>query len=149
MRYRARTELGRRAVDRIGRRGTLLLILFVADVGIGFSFLDPTDALAQSESYIWRSQWAPSYAWGLLWILVGAICAASAFFRHDRAGWIAAVGLKLLWGSMELTGWLAGAIDLGYRPALIWFAFAIFIHVVSGLPERPHPSQTPAEGTTP
>jgi hypothetical protein len=146
MRYRARTDFGRRIAERVGRRGVILLILCVGDIGIGLSFLTPTPELAASQSFVWRSQWMPSYAWGWLWIAVGVTCGVCAFFRHDTLGWSSAVGLKLLWAMMELTGWLAGAIALGFRPALIWTIFAALVLAVAGFTERPSGPYPPAKG---
>lgn len=132
--------------ERIGRRGAALLILAFVDFGVGWSFIDPTPEAAAAQNAVWREHFAPSWFWGGLWIAVGAVCLVSALARGtDTAGFMCAVGLKILWSSLEGTGWLAGAINQGYRPALIWLGFACFIFVVAGMAER-HPP--PAAATT-
>ena len=133
---------------RVGRRGAVLLILAAVDVGVGLSFVYPTAETVASQSWVWRETFAPSAAWGLLWIAVGCCCFVAAFLHNDLVGFVAAVTLKVLWSGLELTGWLAGQITQGYRPALIWAGYALLIFAVAGLYE-PTRAQPPDRGGRP
>jgi hypothetical protein len=126
---------------RIGRRGAVLLILAAVDVGVGWSFIDPTDEARKAQNALWREQFMPSSMWGALWIGVAVLCLTAAFSRQDSIGFIPAVTLKMVWATVEFTGWWSGAIDQGYRPGLIWLGFALLIFVVAGLRE---PYRSPA-----
>lgn len=127
----------RKAARRVGRRGAVLLTLAFVDVGAGWSYIVPTAEAAGGQNALWRDQIAPTWVWGLIWISVGLMCAYGAFFRQDIIGFVPAVALKLLWATVELTGWLAGEIDQGYRPALVWTGYGLLIYLIAGLQERP------------
>ncbi len=129
---------------RIGRRGAVLLILFAVDIGVGWSFIDPTAEASQAQNAMWRDGFLPSWAWGLMWIGVGVCCLVAAFAKQDWIGYVPAVTLKAVWATLEITGWLSGAIDQGYRPGLIWIGFAALIFAVAGLRE---PYRKPAAGS--
>jgi hypothetical protein len=126
---------GEQARRRVGRRGAVLLILAAVDIGVGLSYIFPTAETAASQSAQWRDSLAPTEFWGALWIVVGLCCLTAAFFRNDTPGFAPAVGLKVTWSVLELSGWLSGAIAQGYRPALIWAGYALLIFVVAGLSE--------------
>ena len=130
---------------RIGRRGAVLLVLAFVDFVVGWSYVAPTDDVLRAPNTLWREQWAPAGVWGALWFGVGLLCLIAAFTRQDMIGYTAAVGLKLLWATMEATGWIAGQIPLGYRPAIIWAGFAVLIMIVAGLRE-PNRGAAPPPG---
>ena len=135
------------AKRRIGRRGGVLLILALLDVGIGWSFIDPTPEQRAAQSAVWREEIVPGgWPWGVLWLAVAAVLLVAAFRKNDAFGFMTAVGLKLLWAMLEFTGWISGAIDQGYRPSLIWLGYALLIFWVAGLRE-PFPGPVaPDEG---
>jgi len=137
------------ATRRVGRRGAVLLILATVDVGVGWSYLYPTAETAASQSVLWRNSLAPGWVWGVLWIAVGLCCLIAAFFRNDVPGFVPAVALKAVWSTLEAIGWLRGAIDAGYRPALIWAGYALLIFVVAGLAEPNRRRQPPPDEGTP
>lgn len=132
---------------RVGRRGGVLLILALLDIGIGFSFIDPTYEQRVAQSAMWREEIVPGgWPWGALWLAVAVVCLCAAFSSHgvaqnrpgmprDTFGFMTAVALKLLWATLELTGWIAGEIDQGYRPSLIWLGYALLIIWIAGLQE--------------
>jgi hypothetical protein len=126
---------GEQVRRRIGRRGAVLLILAAVDVGVGWSFISPTEEAARAQNAVWRDGLAPSWFWGGLWIVVGACCLAAAFLRKDSLGFVPAVCLKAVWSALELTGWMNGAIHQGYRPALIWAGVAGIVFATAGLRE--------------
>lgn len=137
---------------RIGRRGAVLLILAAVDVGVGWSYIAPTDEARRAQNAMWREEFAPSWVWGALWLVVAVCCLYAAFAKRDGIGFIPAVTLKLVWATLELTGWISGAINQGYRPALIWLGFALLILVVAGLREpgyRGPPATSPDERPRP
>jgi hypothetical protein len=133
-------------MPRVGRRGAVLLILFAVDVGVGISFIDPTVEAAHAQNALWRDGFMPSWAWGSIWIFVGVCCLLGALSRQDAIGFGPAVALKIMWASIEITGWLCGRIDQGYRPGLIWLGFAALVYAVAGLREPSRPDDPPNGG---
>ncbi len=126
----------------IGRRGAVLLILAAVDFSIGWSYIDPVPETLNQQGVIWREHFAPVWVWGWLWVGVGLVCLLAAVTRRPAAGFTAAVALKLLWGSMELTGWVAHQIHQGYRPTVVWLLVAALIFAIAGLRE---PCRRPAQ----
>lgn len=120
---------------RLGRRGSILLILAVIDVAFGLSLIGPSAEALNSRSTVWREHFAPTWAWGSAWLFVGAILCVSAFMRHDATGYAAAIGWKITWGVITLASWLFGGVERGWVGAIIWFVFAGMIVIISGWPE--------------
>lgn len=105
-----------------------------------FALLDVVYALAlvgapASGSYRFLASILPLPVWASLWAAVGVLCLVQAFMRTDRAAFAAASLIKVVWGVVQLLGWLIADLDRGWVSALIWLALAAFVAVISGWPE--------------
>lgn len=124
-----------RVARRIGRRGCALLFLALLDLVYCVSLLAPSRTLRVSPSFQFLGKVMPIGCWAALWGLAGVICLAFAFRRRDQPGFAAAIGLKVLWGTVYLGGWLFADLERGYVSAAIWLAFAAFVALLAGWPE--------------
>ena len=115
---------------RIGRRGAALLFFTLLDLVYCLSLL--TSPRPLSPLYTWMDTLVPLPAWAAVWGTVGTVCLWYAFRAYDTPGFMAAVALKVAWGLNALLGWLTGAVPLGYVSAVIWLAFAAFVHLIAG-----------------
>lgn len=128
---------GRRLWRCIGRRGTTLLFLATLDIIYAASLAKPPAEAARSATIIYITHVAPLGVWAALWGAVGLVCLAGAFTRRDRWAFTAAIGLKVLWGTVFLAGWAINGLDRGWVSAVIWLAFALLVYVIAGWPEQP------------
>ena len=118
---------------RVGRRGCALLFFALLDLIYAASLLSaPT-----SGPYRFLAAILPLAAWASLWAAVGLLCLLQAFMRADRAAFAAAALIKVIWGMVQLTGWLIADLYRGYVGAILWLALAAFVLVISGWPEPP------------
>jgi hypothetical protein len=122
---------------RVGRRGCALLFFALLDFFYCHALLFPSSTARRSGAYQFLALVLPLWAWAILWGVVGAICAICAFRRHDQPGFAAAMGLKVLWGTVYLGGWLFVGLERGYVAAVIWLAFAALVGLLSTWPEPP------------
>lgn len=122
-------------VARIGRRGAALLFLAFLDVIYCHALLFPSETARNSVSYQFLASVLPLWVWAAIWGGVGLVCLVSALRRHDQPGFVAAIGLKVLWGGVYLGGWMFGDVQRGYVSAAIWLAFAAFVGLLAGWPE--------------
>lgn len=134
------------AKRRIGRKGAVLMILSAVTAGVGWSYIDPTAEAARAQNAMWREQFAPSWVWGCLWITVSVVCLVAALTSRDVIGFTSGVMVTLLWSGLELTGWVAGAISQGFRPALVWVGYSALIIAVAGLREPTRGAPPPPKG---
>lgn len=116
--------------QRVGRRGAALLFFTLLDFVYCLSLL--TSPRPLSPLYTWMDTLVPLPAWAAAWGAVGAACAWYAFRAYDTPGFMAAVALKVAWAINAALGWLTGAVPLGYVSAVIWLAFAGFVHLIAG-----------------
>jgi hypothetical protein len=116
---------------RLGRRGECLMFFGVLDLVYAWSmfFATPT-VLMGNSTYRWVGSIAPLQAWAMLWALVGLICIYHAFQQFDRFGFIAAIGIKVVWGVLSLGGWLVDDVSLG--AVGIWLGLAGLVWRISG-----------------
>lgn len=119
----------------VGRRGRVLLFFGALDVIYGLSLAAPDAATRRAPLFTWLAHIAPMWAWAGIWGGVGVLLLWQAFCQQDRAGYAAAIGLKIGWGLVCLGGWLFGGVDRGYVSAAIWLAAAFLVGVISGWPE--------------
>lgn len=119
----------------VGRRGEFLLFLVILDVLYGLSLLSPMASARQTPTVRFLAAVMPLPWWAVLWLAVGAVCLVGAFTVADRFAFAAATGLKVLWGSMFLLGWLAGVIERGWVSAVIWLIFAAWVMRLASWPE--------------
>jgi len=120
---------------RVGRRGAGLLFFALLDLVYAYSLLAPTDAARNSESFRFIADILPLWGWAIAWAAVGVTCLVQAFAAHDRVGFAAAMGLKVLWGVLFLLGGLVAGLERGYVSAAIWLTFAAWIGVIATWPE--------------
>lgn len=134
------TRPHQRLASRIGRRGAALLFFALLDAIYCYALLTATQPLV--AFYEWMDETLPLTIWAVVWGTVGAVCLAYAFRTYDTLGFMAAVALKVAWGSFALWGWLAGAVDRGYVSAVIWLGFAAFVYLIAGgvPPATPRPA---------
>lgn len=135
----SRANFVSRATDamhrRVGRRGSALLGMAVADALYAVSLLDPTG----TASGRWFSQIAPLPLWCGLWMLVAFTCMAGFLAGLcGKAGsrWWAfapAVGIKVWWTLLSVAGWAAG--DLSSGPMGVWFIITYFAALIAGWSE--------------
>lgn len=111
---------------QVGTRGDVLLALGAIDVAQGVSLLRD----APSASYEWFGSVAPLPAWAVLWFGVGLICIYHAFRTDDHFGYVAAVGIKLLWGVGCFAAWILS--DVTALGGVLWLMFSVIIWRVSG-----------------
>lgn len=133
------------AAHRIGRRGGVLLLLALVDFAYGASLVSPSAESLSSASIMWREHYAPVWAWGLGWLVVGAILVAGAIVRRDAFAYAAAIGWKIIWSLTTLASWAFGNVDRGWVSTFIWGVVAGMIGVISGWPE-PVVTPDPTEG---
>lgn len=118
---------------RVGRRGTALITFAALDVAYALRLATAdTDG---STIYGWLHGPVPLWPWALLWLGVAAMCVAGAFGGCDRHAFVAAIGVKVLWCSLYLCGWLLGQISDGWVSAMVWGAFGMIVWLVAGWPE--------------
>lgn len=121
---------------RVGRRGAALLMFAFIDAVYSYSFLNPTPEQRRFTALRFLADIAPLWFFGLLWGAAGIVCFVSAFRRHDRWGFAAAMGIKVLWGLLFV--WAAAAgVSRAYVSAALWLAVAGWVGIISTWPEPP------------
>ena len=118
-----------------GRRGAVQLLLSVVYLVIGASFLlipQPTSRLIALQ---WLIEIVPIQPVACLWLVAALVGAVSAFFCRpsDWVGFFALTLAPAVWGCLFLIGVLFGAPMLGVVSVAIYWAFAAFLMVVSGM----------------
>lgn len=115
---------------RLGYRGDFLLFLGLVDLVQAVSMLGGT---ATGASYAWFAQVAPLPAWAVLWGGTGLVCLYHAFRRDDHFAFVAAFGMKLVWGIGSFAAWIfAEVTPLG---AVLWLVFGALVWRVASWPE--------------
>ncbi|MGC5033090.1 hypothetical protein [Micromonospora sp. DT229] len=118
---------------RVGRRGSALLVFAALDVAYATRLT--TVQPPATDFYAWLHLPMPLWAWGALWLAVAALCTIGAWQDCDRVAFTAAIGIKVLWCSLYLSGWLLGEVPDGWVSACIWAAFAAVVWLIAGWPE--------------
>lgn len=118
----------RGAARRIGRRGAFLAFLALLDVAYGYSLLEATAAQRRMLDLL-----LPWLAWCVIWLAVGAVCAAGVFLPTgaDRYAFGCAALLKAVWAAVFIRVWLFDHVPRGWVSVLIWLIFAGAVLVVS------------------
>jgi hypothetical protein len=120
---------------RVGRRGSALLFFAVLDLIYSFSLYHPAPRAAATPAFVFIAGIVPLWAWATLWLVVGLLCLVGAFVREDSFAWAAAMLLKVLWGSVFLTGWWLAGLERGWVSAAIWLCSAALVALLAGWPE--------------
>lgn len=128
-------EIPAAAGRRAGRRGAFLAFLAVLDVAYGYS-LFVTAAPQRAFDLL-----LPWQAWGIIWMVTGAVCASGIFARRDRLQFTAAAGLKAAWGCLFADIWIEQHYPRGWVSVVVWLAFAATVLIISGWPEEPPPPE--------
>lgn len=124
----------RRTRARVGRRGAALLAFAYLDIVIGWSLLDGTTR-SQTEAipaYKAIIAIAPLAVWAALWLLVGMVCAVSAFLEDDRWGFAGAIGVKVVWATGFYAAWLVYDVPRAWLAAATWFVLAALVYDIAG-----------------
>jgi hypothetical protein len=129
---------------RVGRRGASLLFFGTLDAVMAFSLFSPPPSARRSTTAAFVEYSAPLWVWGLLWGLAGVACFVSAFLRNDRWGFTCAIGIKVLWGSLYVYGWILG-VERAYLASAIWLCMAGYVAIISTWPEAFDSSDPEAE----
>lgn len=120
---------------RVGRRGSVLLILATVDVAFGASLIGPSAEDVGRAATAWRELYAPLWVWGGGWLIVAAILVVSAFMIHDEIGYVAAIAWKVLWALTTLTSWAVGGVPRGWVSSIVWAVVAAMVWVIASWPE--------------
>jgi hypothetical protein len=119
----------------IGRRGAALLCFGTLDViyAISLAFPGPNGRGAAPR---WYGSILPLWVWAIWWLVVAVVCTIGAFRPCDRAGFAAAIGIKIWWGTLGLVGWVLGEVPVS--TAGIWLGLAVLVALIAGWPEAEH-----------
>jgi PAS domain S-box-containing protein len=125
----------RALTDRVGRRGYALLFFCLVDVIYGWTMAWPTAQTRAVGQYAYADSLLPLRLWGVIWLVVAAVCLVQAFMRQDRVAFAMAIFIKLAWAAIGLAGWLSGDVPRGHLAAVVWAGFAGLVAVMSSWPE--------------
>lgn len=116
---------------QVGRRGASLLFFGTLDLVYAWAMYtnDPAAAVTNS-TYRWIDTIAPLDVWAVVWAVVGLVCLYHAFHHYDRFGFIAAIGIKVVWGLLCLAGVAYGEVSVG--SVGIWLGLAGLVWIISG-----------------
>lgn len=119
----------------IGRRGAALLCFATLDIvyAISLAFPGPN---GRGAAPTWYGSILPLRVWALWWLAVAVVCMFEAFRTCDRAGFSAAIGIKVWWGLLALVGWLFGEVPVSTTG--IWLGLAVLVILIAGWPEAEH-----------
>jgi hypothetical protein len=116
-----------------GRRGRALLGFAAIDTvwGVRLATVDP-DA---TDFYLWLDTLSPLWWWSLPWFAVTGMCLVGAFQQCDRVAFGGAIGIKVMWGALYVSGQVLGEVREGWPSAAVWLGFAWLVWLVAGWPE--------------
>lgn len=126
-----------RIARRVGHRGGYLLFIALLDILFALSLASPPPEVRGSPAFRYIATVLPLPIWAAIWLAVGIICLIQTFTRSDRLAFGLASGLKLLWGSVYLGGWLLAGVARGWVGAAIWISFGALTTLISTWPEVP------------
>lgn len=113
----------------VGNRGSCLLAFAAVDVVWAVYLLTSPE----SATTRWFDAVIPIEFWAGVWVAVGLLCTIFAFRRDDHVGFVAAIGIKIVWGTGCLMGWALSDVPLG--AVGIWTGFAWLVWRISGWAE--------------
>ncbi len=115
----------------VGRRGRCLLFFGGLDVVYAWSLYFPVRPL--TPTYRWFREIMPLQNWALVWLVVGVLCLWYAFQHYDRPAFVAAIGIKVVWGVLSIAGWVLD--DLTVLFGAIWLGLAGLVWTIAGWSE--------------
>jgi hypothetical protein len=121
-------RLWQKLKHRIGRRGAFLGFLAVLDLCYGYSLLTTPPVLKYDLLLPW-------WAWGVIWLAVGAFALSGMFFRKDWPQYTVCAVLKAAWAALSAHLWLIQHLPRGWVSVVIWAAFSVTVVLVGGWPE--------------
>lgn len=124
-------------IQKVGRRGALLLFLGVLDVIYAYSLAHPTAESIHSQTYMYLASIGGLNLWAILWAITGLLALFYAFRRNDAPAYTACTAIKILWAVIFFLGWLFAGVERGYLSTAIWGSFAGIIWMISSWPEVP------------
>lgn len=127
---------------RVGRRGTALLAFAALD--LAYALRLATAEPAVGTIYAWLHGPAPLWPWAGVWFAVAAVCVWGAVRGRDHMAFVAAIGIKVGWCSLYLSGWLLGELPDGWVSAMVWGTFALIVGLIAGWPEPVNGEGRPA-----
>jgi hypothetical protein len=129
---RLRTLRGYRWLrHHLGRRGDCLLVFGGLDLVYGWSlYVADASVIDGNATYRWFATIMPLSAWAMMWWLVGLTCFWHAFRRYDRYGYVAAIGIKMIWGTIAWIGALQDGVSVG--AVAVWLGLAGLVWRISG-----------------
>lgn len=129
-------------IRRIGRRGAALAFFALVDYVFAWTMIAAPSP--DRPSARWIASIMPPWCWAAVWLTVGVVVTVGVFRICDREAFAAAIGVKVLWATVHLVGWVAGQNPLGWVTAVVFYAFAAFVWLIAGWPEdREGPTWTP------
>lgn len=120
---------------RLGRRGSVLLVLGLIDVSIGWSLLTLPPEFRLGAAAEWRDHYAPNWLWVSLFFGTALVLFVQMFQKRDMVAYSVAIAVKVLYGLNVLASWAFGGVVRGWLGGLVWLAFAGMIFVVAGWAE--------------
>lgn len=115
----------------LGRRGDALLFFAVIDLAQAWTLW--AGPAVVSPTYAWFASIMPLDVWAAFWATAGTVCLYHAFRHDDHFGFVAAIGIKVVWALGCAAGWVLADVTL--IGAVIWVIFALFVWRISGWPE--------------
>lgn len=120
---------------RLSQRGACLLLIGVLDLIYAQGLAWLPSATAATPTYAFLAGLLPLTVWAVVWAAVGLLCLVQAWTSRDRAAYVAASGLKVLWALLNLGAWAAGILPRGYVSAALWLLAAGFVMVAASVPK--------------
>jgi hypothetical protein len=104
----------------LGQRGIPLLLLGVGKIAFGVGFI--AAPLADPSGLQLLTSLAPVHTWAWLWVICGAITAASAWLRigRDRWGFVSALIPPVVWASAYGYAAATGLYTRGFY-VFVWY----------------------------
>ena len=117
---------------RLGRRGSVLLILGTLDLLYGISLLEqaPVVFTPGHEPVI------PVTVWAWLWIASAIVCYTGAWRKHDRWHFAFSAAIKMGWAAEFIHLWDLG-VPRAWVSAVIWVALDLILLIVASWPDVP------------
>jgi hypothetical protein len=117
------------------RHSMVLLVAGLVYVGIGVAYmLSPANPVRDATLRV-PLTWMPLAAWGVLFIVVGALAVLSARWppASETWGYTALSGLSALWSMFYLWGTVLGAGPSAAPGLFVWGLMAFLWWAISGL----------------